>query len=103
MAGDHQVISADDISLGRSDPEVQNAVECKAEKLSGVFPNESAKLLLLFLHESNLAQLLKPAHGSGIVARMLAARPQPGGLVIVRHVHLERADRTSEKKGTSEG
>ena len=90
MPGDTQVISSDDISLGRSDPEVENALEGEAQKLAGMFPDKFAELGLLFFHESNFTQLLKSAHGFGIVARMLAARPQASGLVIVGHVHLER-------------
>src|ERR1700690_1238365 len=89
MTGDHQVISGNNVFLRRSDPEVKNAFERKGEKLSRVGLDEFAELLLLLVHESDFAQLLKSAHSVGIVARMLAARPQAVGLVIVRRVHLE--------------
>src|ERR1700692_4782174 len=98
MAGDHQVISANDVGLRRSDPEVQNAVESKSQKLSGMFPNKLTELLLLFFHETDFSQLPKSADGLGIVAGMRAACPEAARLFVVGGVHLERKVVANENK-----
>src|ERR1700730_5450842 len=63
VASDHQVVSCNNVRLRRSDPEVKDAFQGKAEKPLGMFPDEFADLVLFFLHETNFAQLLKSAHG----------------------------------------
>src|SRR5215469_2165650 len=56
------------------------------------------ELLLLFIHEADFAEFLHPLHGCGIVARMFAARPKSGRVVVVGFVEFERKVVTNEEK-----
>src|SRR5437868_5792069 len=89
MAGNHQIVSRNNIGLGRSDPEVDNVIHREANKSARTFPDELAHLLLFFLHEANFAEFLKSFHGFGIVPGMLSACPKTHRLFVIGHVDFE--------------
>ena len=78
MAGDPQIVSSNNRGLRGRGPEVPDALEGEQGEFSRMRADEFVYFSLLFIHEANLAELLKTAHRSRIVAGVLVARPQTG-------------------------